>query len=57
MNKMRHFSKLLLAFLCMPFISCSDDEIGGIIDGNDEQQPLNQVNVPKRNPYLAQGAL
>lgn len=54
MNKMRHFSKLLLAFLCMPFISCSDDEIGGIIDGNDEQQPLTQVNVPKRNPYLAQ---
>lgn len=54
---MRQFSKMLLAFLWVPFISCSDDEIGGIIDGNDEQQPLNQVNVPKRNPYLAQGAL
>ena len=47
---MRHFSKILLACLWVPFISCSDDEIGGIIDGNDEQQPLNQVNVPKRIP-------
>ncbi|MGM9754945.1 MAG: hypothetical protein ACI3ZW_04400 [Parabacteroides sp.] len=46
-----------MAFLWVPFISCSDDEIGGIIDGNDEQQPLNQMNVPKRNPYLAQEAL
>ena len=50
---MRQFSKMLLAFLWVPFISCSDDEIGGNIEPSDEQKPLNQVNVPQPNPYLA----
>ena len=34
---MRQFSKMLLAFLWVPFISCSDDEIGGNIEPSDEQ--------------------
>ena len=50
---MRQFSKMLLAFLWVPFISCSDDEIGGNIEPSDEQKPLNLVNVPQPNPYLA----
>ena len=42
---------VILGLSCL--ISCSDDDEPGTSSDNDTPQPISEVNVPKRNPYLA----
>ena len=51
MDKMKLFNHFVWALVCVPFMACSDHEPGSDSGG---QQPLGQVNLPRRNPFLAQ---
>lgn len=42
---------MILGLACL--ISCSDNDEPGTSSENDTPKPISEVNVPKRNPYLA----